>query len=147
MELICEENHESEMFCVCVAKQPALRKLRLKTDAFEEFACKQEAPPAPRRPFRLRVSGGELSGGRGVGADLGWRRRCCRWRWASPPPLPLGARRWLSPCCWPTCCASSCPRSWVWRPAGAGLLHLAAERWARLEASECRKSYLKVGRH
>lgn len=76
-------------------------------------------------------------------ADLGWLWLRCRWRRVSPPPPPRGARCWLSPCCWPTCSASSCPRSWVWRPAAAGPLHLAAERWARPEASESRRSCLE----
>lgn len=75
--------------------------------------------------------------------DLGWPWLRCRWRRVSPPPPPRGARCWLSPCCWPTCSASSCPRSWVWRPAAAGPLHLAAERWARPEASESRRSFLE----
>lgn len=78
--------------------------------------------------------------------DLVWRRHRCRWRWASPPPPPREARCWLFPCCWLTCCASSCPWRWVWRLAAAGLLHWAAEHWAQLEASAFRKSYLEQKR-
>lgn len=77
-----------------------------------------------------------------VEADLGWQLCRCRWQWASPPLPPRAARCWLSPCCWLTCCASSCPRSWVWRLAAAGLSHLA-ESSARLAALGCRKSYLE----
>lgn len=81
-----------------------------------------------------------------LGADLGWQRHRCHWQWVSPPPLPRGARCWLFPCCWLTCCASSCPRRWVWRPAAADPLHLAAEHLAQPEASGSRKSYLEQQR-